>query len=447
MRQSDRRKILWFLVLLFVVVGGAAIFYAQGYRLNLFPLGIQKIGGIYFRSSPSEITVSLDGRQVEKTRHFFGTSFLFFQGGTLINDLFPGKYVLSLAANDYENWEQTLEVKPSLVTELKYAVLVPKTTTAFTTSSVINFWTAGENIVLQNQSGTLVSNSKTLPGTNILDKQIDGQVLIADFNKNIFEVNLNSGRAINVTALLRANEITGAQFSKILLEQGENGVVLMGTKNIYVLNLDSGSLQTAHKVSPTSTSVLVSIASSPDYIISSEYDGAKNSSFIFVYDKNSRNKFGYVNPLPGKTVAMEWQSGRLGLVQSDGSFFLGDPRQANGLLKTASDALGFSFSGDSGLVAVLEKRALEIFPLNESFSENYARFELPDSQSIRDISWYKDGQHLFIHLTDSTMFLDIGDKLLEHYLRVGDAGSEYDSVQNRLYFKNGNNLLYRAFPG
>jgi len=447
MRQSDRRKILWFLVLLFVVAGGAAIFYAQGYRLNLFPLRIQKIGGIYFRSSLSEVTVSLDGRQVEKTRHLFGVSFLFFQGGTLINDLFPKKYVLSLTANDYEDWKQTLEVKPSLVTEIKYAVLVPKTTTVFTTSSVTNFWTAGENIVLQNRSGALVSNNKALPGINILDKQIDGRVLSADFNKNIFEINLNSGRAINVTALLRANGIAGTQFSKILLEQGENGVVFMGTKNVYVLNLDSGSLQTARKISPTSTSILAGITLSPDYIISSEYDGAKNSSFIFIYDKNSGNKFGYINPIPGKTVAMEWQNGRLGLVQSDGSFFLGDPRQTNGLLKTASDALGFSFSGDSGLVAVREKRALEIFPLNGSLSENYARFELPDSQNIRDISWYKDGQHLFIYLTDSTMFLDIGDKLLEHYLRVSAAVSEYDSIQNRLYFKNGNNLLYRAFPG
>src|SRR5437870_4039956 len=106
MRQSDRRKILWFLVFLFILVGGAAIFYAQGYRLNLSPLGIRKIGAIYIKSFPRDAGVFLDGKKIERSNHFFGTSFFFLQGGTLINGLFPKKYDLSLTAPGFKDWKQ-----------------------------------------------------------------------------------------------------------------------------------------------------------------------------------------------------------------------------------------------------------------------------------------------------------------------------------------------------
>lgn len=444
MRQSDRRKILWFLVLLFVLAGGAAIFYAQGYRLNLSPLGIEKIGAIYVKSFPGNASVFLDGKPAGKTFHFFGTGFLFLQGGTLVNGLFPGKYVLSLKMEGYEDWKQTMEVKPALVSEAKYAVLTPKTSVMAATTSVSDFWIAGGSAVAQTPYGALKSSGQTLPGTKVLDQGEDGRVLVSDKNNNLFEINLTNGSTVNVTALMRANGIAGRQFLKIVLDQGENGLLLTGGRNVYVLNLDSGMLQVVSRVSSPPNTIAYA-AASPALIASSEYDAVKNISLISVYDKNFQSTSTYALPLTGKTVKMDWKGNQLGVLQSDGSLFFGDPRRDNGLSGIASDALSFSFTDNLDLVAVRETSAFEVISLSGN-QDDYARFSLPQPDRIQNIFWYSDGHHLFVSYPEKTMFLDTNDRNLEHFAEVGSAGAKYMRSTNELYFLTNGVLMKIIFP-
>jgi hypothetical protein len=444
MRQSDRRKILLFLTLLFVIVGGAAIFYAQGYRLNISPLGLRKIGAIYVKSFPGNAEVFLEGRKVEKTNHFFGISFFFLQGGTLINGLFPKSYDLSLGAEGFKSWKQTLTVKPALVTEVKYAVLVPEAASLESTTSIAEFWTVGVNILSRSPLGSIKSNSSTLPGSKVLDENQDGRVLTSDQAGNLFESDLVNGRTVNVSALLTANGLNAGRFLKIALDQGGNGLLLLSERNAYVLNLDSGILISAEKIS-SSTAVFADAASSPSLIASSEYNALKNSSNIFVYDKSSRATSSYSIPLFGRTVQMDFKGNRLGLVQSDGSFFYGDPRSTNGLLKLASDAQDMSLSDSLDLAAVQEKNGLEIIPLAGN-TDDYARLLPPNPQNIQKITWYSDGHHLFLSYPDKTIFLDTGDTRLEHLYEVGAVNAKYMPQTNELYFLEGNLLKKLVFP-
>jgi hypothetical protein len=443
MRQSDRRKILWFLVFLFVVAGGGATFYAQGYRLDLSPFAVQKIGAIYVKSFPGNSSVYLDGKQVEKTRHIFGTSFFFLQGGTLINNLFPKKYMLTLKSDGYGDWQQTMEVRPSLVTEAKYAVLAPKTPTAVSTTSISGFWLPGNNIVSQTPAGVLKSGTKILPGSKVLGQSRDGKMLISDKNGDVFEYNLNNGSSVNVTVLLTANGLAAGRFSKIYMDQG-NDILLLGERSVYALNLDSGTLTNATKASSSSL-VMVAAASSPDIIAASGYNAVRDTSVIFLYDKSSRTAFTYSAPLPGRTIQMVFKNNRLGIIESDGSFFYGDPRSANGLVQVASDARSVSFADNLDLAAVKEGNALEIIPLSGN-KEDYARFTPPNIGQIQNILWYSDGHHLFLSYTDKTLFLDTGDTHLEHLYEVGSAGAKYMPETNELYFPQNGFLNKLTFP-
>lgn len=444
MRQSDRKIILWFLVFLFVVIGGVVIFYAQGYRLNFSPLGVQKIGAIYVRSFPRDADVYLDGKMVKRTNHIFGSSFFFLQGGTLMNDLFPKKYSLSLKWNDYEDWNQTLEVRPSLVTEIKYAVLAPKISSTVSTSSITGFWTIGNHILSQSSSGALKFSPGVIPGSKVLDENADGRVLTSDKNGVLFESNLNNGSTVNVTYLLAANGVSSGQFSKIILDQGANSLLLLGGRNAYTLNLDSGALVIAERLS-SSAAVLANTASSPSLVAVSEYNAVRNYSTIFIFDKNSQSTSTYAAPLAGRTIQMEFKNNRLGLIQSDGSFFYGDPRSTNGLLKLASDARTFKLSDNLEIAAVREGNAMEIIPLAGN-TEDYARLLPPDPQGIRDLIWYSDGHHLFLSYADKVLFMDTEDEHLEHLYQVGAPGAKYMAGTNELYFLDGGILKKLAFP-
>lgn len=442
MRQSDRRKTLWFLVFLFVVAGGGAIFYAQGYRLDLSPFAVQKIGAIYVKSFPGNASVYLDGKQVEKTRHIFGTSFFFLQGGALINDLSPKKYVLTLKSDGYRDWSETLEVKPSLVTEAKYAVLMPEKPEGVSTTTIAAFWLAGRNIITQSPAGILKSGGKILPGSRILDKSADGRILTSDQNGNVFEYNLNTGSSVNAAVALAAKNLNAGRFTKISLGEG-GGILLLGERNVYLLNLGSGTIINATRTSSSSL-VMAAAVSSPDLIAASAYNAAGNTSVILLYDKSSRATSTYPTPLRGKTVQMALRNGRLGIIQNEGSFYYGDPRSVNGLISLASDTQNFSFADNLNTAAVQGKNALEIIPLSGNV-EDYARLVPPNPSQIQNISWYSDGHHLFLSYADKTLFLDTGDIKLEHLYQI-DSTAKYMPETNELYFLDGGFLQKFIFP-
>jgi hypothetical protein len=128
MTLRTRRKIFYTLVALFFVVGTGVVLYAQGWRLDLSTWRFEKIGGIYIRSYPEGAAIYLNGKPVQN-----GSGFL--SPGTLISNLLPKTYKVSLKAAGYDNWQEIATVSPSQVMQFKYAVLVPDAASATSTPS------------------------------------------------------------------------------------------------------------------------------------------------------------------------------------------------------------------------------------------------------------------------------------------------------------------------
>ena len=150
MKLQTRKRIFYVFILLFVVIGAAVVLYAEGWRINLSTLDAEKAGGIYVRSYPNNAQIMLNGEPVQNQSAFLSP-------GTFISGLFPKKYILALSAAGYDAWTESAPVIPSLVTEMKYAVLVPKTATNVATGTIAatDYFEADGDLVVTNASATI----------------------------------------------------------------------------------------------------------------------------------------------------------------------------------------------------------------------------------------------------------------------------------------------------
>lgn len=149
MNIKTRRWIFYTLVALFIVIGGGVVFYAQGWRFDVGTLRFEKIGGIYVRAYPEYASIFLNGKPVQNQSGFLNS-------GTLISDLLPRPYAVTLKAPGYDMWQENATVAPSLVVQFKYAILVPATGTLAVPSTTLR-------VALANAASQAAATTSTNP--------------------------------------------------------------------------------------------------------------------------------------------------------------------------------------------------------------------------------------------------------------------------------------------
>lgn len=109
------RKIFFYLFLaIYIVFCPLVILYALGMRVNTNTRSIQKTGIISVSTIPPDAEVTLNQRHFPK------------KTPTIIRNLPPGSYSLSLALNNYLPWEKTLTVKEEKATTAENILLIPQ---------------------------------------------------------------------------------------------------------------------------------------------------------------------------------------------------------------------------------------------------------------------------------------------------------------------------------
>jgi hypothetical protein len=99
------------------VASPAIALYSQGYRIDFQEQRIVQTGAFYFKVSPSQTDIYLDGKLKDSTNFLVNSS--------LIKGLLPGQYALEVKKDGYYPWQKTLEIKEKQVTEIKNIVLFP----------------------------------------------------------------------------------------------------------------------------------------------------------------------------------------------------------------------------------------------------------------------------------------------------------------------------------
>lgn len=440
MTIRTRRWFFYGLLVVFLVLGTFVTLYAQGFRLNLTTLQINSAGGIFIRSYPDDAQIFLNKKQIQNQSAFLSR-------GTFISGLIPKNYDIQLKASGYDAWEETAYVKPSLVSEFKYAVLIPQNaTTVATSENVQTFFENGGNILTVNASGTIMWRDKAIMQGSIISHSTDFKDAVLQSKNGVYILyDFTNAASTNLNTILIAAGIAPKNISIIKIDPYDNTRVLVETPSrIVAIDLTSDTVIPIATMVPENT--LSGVASgtlgiSPSLFAWAVYNGAAHTSQIAVYDKFSGNVTDDSLNVSGTIQQLTWIQGNLlGVLESNGSLYRYNTSQES-LTKIADDVKSFYPNADGTMVAALENHSLEIFSLTTA---DYYRFNLPQITNVQNLMWYKDDNHLFVTYPDHVAFLDFTDTALRNFTTISEGTAPfYDTQTNSLYIVDSGQKLLR----
>ncbi len=112
--------------MVFVLVAPILIAIAYGYRFDFVKGRVVETGGIFVKSNTPRLSIFLNNEFVKETS--------FLPGGALLPEMKLGTYLLRIEKEGYHPWSKTVKVDPSIVTELRNIVLVPRPVTYATST-------------------------------------------------------------------------------------------------------------------------------------------------------------------------------------------------------------------------------------------------------------------------------------------------------------------------
>lgn len=437
MTKRTRIGLFYILLVAFFVLGGGAVLYAEGWRVQFWPPVFDKIGGIYIKALPNDAEVSVDGKAVQ--------SFHLFERGWLINNLFPGSYRIEVTKEGYHDWTSNVAVEQSLVNSHSKIVLVPSSGITATTTPVNNVRAFGGNLALGASSGVSYGG-QNVAGKTILAGTDDGQRIITfspDTGAYIW-TDLQTGTSTSIFRALprlgtRPPDPAAVQF----LTVPDNGLAFI-YKTASTLRL--ANMGTDRVTALEDNSVIAGVAVSASRIAWTDWAAKNKNSALSMYDLLTNSFLRNADTVPGKTLKMDFLD-RDNILLLQDNHILYSVSLTNGAREELDhDAYGFELAPDGNAIAVLEKNGISV--ISERDSSVYEFFAIPEPQNVKKIIWYKDDAHAFIVYPHRTAFLDFGDTALENFITVAETPVvEYLPDQNAFYAVLNNQLLKFNFPG
>lgn len=302
MTKKRRRIIFYTLLLLFILAGASVILYVNGWRFNFTTFRLGKVGAIYVRSYPPQANMYLGGRSVENKSGFF-------QKGTFVSDLFPKNYKLKLTLDGYETWEENVPVLPSLVSEVKYAVLIPENSRMAATGTFKNFWLLGSGALTENAGNNLLYDGKKIGAGSAAGWTSDFKnILIHNEALGSYSLyNTDTASSTDVNLLLKKSKFNTKQDFEVFADSEDKRTLIVRQQNkLYALNIGEPSLTSIYK---TNLELGEKIVSSQFYYAWTEWNVAENTSTLVVYDKFLQRIRPELPELHGKNSELEWING------------------------------------------------------------------------------------------------------------------------------------------
>lgn len=118
MIRKKRKLFFYILAIIFIVATPFILGYSLGYNFDFTKQTLQRTGGIFIKSRIGSLSIFLNGQFIKETS--------FISGGALITNLSSGEYILRLEKSGYTPWSKIVKVEPSLVTELRNILVMPR---------------------------------------------------------------------------------------------------------------------------------------------------------------------------------------------------------------------------------------------------------------------------------------------------------------------------------
>ncbi len=435
-----RRTLFYILTILFVVATAGIIAYAEGWRVDFESFTLQKVGAIYVRSFPAKTVITLDGEPIENEAWFF-------QNGTLINNLFPKKYHLELSYPGYQTWRQSLAVAPSLVSEVKYAILVPtKHETVREAGLLKSFRLIGDELLIKDPSDEWNWRGRTIPGSEIIGITGDQKrIITANALRTAFSsISLDDYTATDLIKTFKTLGITFVPKTHALVVNEESGqeVVVQRPTSATFVDLQRNRATTL----PLPKGALLDHTALSRLWIALAYHASSTdaASTITILDKFLRTPQGGPITLPGKTAELFFgASNQLFILQEDGELSMHAILQ-NETKKIASAVRLFAVNERGTMLAAVGDTSIEVFSLTDP--DEYWRFRVAHPSQITKLTWLND-THLFLSYPDNVRFLSLEDIGLENIDPIAQTTeSAFDASTRTLYYVRDGALAAIRFP-
>ena len=434
MTLKTRKIIFYLLSLLFIIIGTIAIFYSNGWRLDLETMKINKLGALFFEITPSDAIITIDGANFE-----FSPDFM--RSGTLIANLFPKKYTAIVTKAGYQTWIKELEVQPSLVTLASPIILLPE---KINLNLPINkeadsFWIGPKYIAVLSGNNSLKINSKSVIGNEVFKWSSDGESVITISENNYYATSLTApSESVNLSLMFKklqnkkitdSSAITDIKFSPISKKQflatTEKGIYMMDSEKFTLTVIYSGLTD----YSELSNNEII-IAANGEVLAYELISGIKSS---LINQKFGRIKNIKISP-SGYYVSVIEENGRLSVIN----------RKSLKIALTDNGVVSASFSPNSVKIAYYgSNNELSIYPLEQSTiytSESPARFSLGPIND--EIIWHKESGHILFKYSSSLYLLE-ASSLPPINMQLIDLNAEkynYNAETNTVYILKNKNL-------
>ena len=431
MSIKTRRFLFYSLVLLFILLGTFLVFNSRGYRLDWKNFQVEATGAIYVSSTPSKAQIELDGEKVKNESGIL-------QEGTLIDNLLPGEYTLSIALDGYSSWEKSVEVESGSVRVFDSVILVPETEPLQLGDSLADrIVSAGKHLAVEggggvSLDGTLVSGHKIIAlsdsGT-LLTKSTatDNYYLANAFKPN---ENLNLTLVFNNLKIQKLDLPGAVDIKKVLpYPYNDHRFVVATNQALYLLDVDKLTLE----------QIAIGVN---DFFI----EGQNNIAWV----KEGQVKL-FNLPLRSETVALELgaNNGPLRDLKDVSSTWLalnesGELVSLNS--KSDPETIGssvksFSLSPKEEDIAILKQNgSLSIYNLESKIS-----VDIDSSGVTTDTAWFKDAVHIFLLKGSTLIFAEVSNAHLENSVVLAkDVQSFSYSGGDTVSFSNSQGVFERV---
>jgi len=403
----------------------------MGLRFDFKNKLITETGGIYVKSIPQNVELTLDGEPVKNEAGILSA-------GTFIDNLAPGTHHLVLNLEGYSGWQKNTPVEPGSVSVFDYVVLVPNESRKMLFDRVDSFAFANGLFVTENE-GKIEFDDTRIIGNEIVHFTDEGTVITRNslndtyYSSDIFDLgsSLNLNVIFNNLKETRLNLPGAVPVRKISPYPSDDSrfIVLTG-RAIYSMDTDGLSVEQID-------------SSANDFSISGNQlfwiNESGISSINLLFDTE-----GIVfedSPTNIKQFDSNSSGDSLFVLSGNGTLVYVDLEQTTStILSTSADE--FSVSPSGSLILFSEKDGgIKIYDLDwEEGDRGKKLLELISVDSgINKVSWYQTDSYIFIKDNSGNLrFVEIDEHSPINEVVISDQVGDflYDDEAESLYYGN-----------
>ncbi|MFA6183708.1 MAG: hypothetical protein WC682_01245 [Parcubacteria group bacterium] len=459
MINTKLKKIFfWILVVIFLAITPAIVYYAMGYRFNPERGIFIYSGSVTLKPTPREIEVYINGKQVSTgIVNFLNYSYH-------VGSLLPGKYMLEVKSAGYRPWSKEVHVHSGVSTEFWNIFLVRENYTKiqYPTQKTENFFISpdGKRIALVEKmdEGVVVKILDikkeeilyTFPFAgygfsqnkkeNIEWSPKEGRLIVPlekEGKEEYFVVSIGGKEVFSLNGKINHSDIRKLRWSS----DDTNTIFYISQDRLFRVNLDNpdGAMEVASNIAG------YDLSGSNIYYFSKENG--------IIYQKNIIGKDAEKQITTDSIVAeagsdfevIVYDEDRIAVISQDKKLYLYNQGEVDkGFKKIGEGVLGVHFSNDGKKIAFWSNNEITVYfvrkwetqPAREEGQKiDIVRF----SQSIDNVSWLKDYEHLIFSAGNQVKIVELDNRSAKN---IGDLASLNSANPKAVYNTREDNLFY-----